>query len=47
MAHSRISGALRVGEVDVELSLETRGPEHRDTIVAGLREAGHAVTTPG
>ncbi|SFM96867.1 threonine dehydratase [Pseudonocardia ammonioxydans] len=47
VAHSRISGALRVGEVDVELSLETRGPEHRDTIVAGLREAGHAVTTPG
>ena len=46
VAHSRISGALSVGEVDVELSLETRGPEHRDTIVAGLRDAGHAVTAP-
>ncbi|BBF99840.1 MULTISPECIES: threonine ammonia-lyase [Pseudonocardia] len=46
VAHSRISGALPVGEVDVELSLETRGPEHRDTIVAGLRAAGHAVTAP-
>ncbi|ANY06047.1 threonine ammonia-lyase [Pseudonocardia sp. HH130630-07] len=46
VAHSRIGGALPVGEVDVELSLETRGPEHRDTIVAALREAGHAVTAP-
>lgn len=46
VAHSRISGALSVGEVDVELSLETRGPEHRDTIVADLRDAGHAVTAP-
>ncbi|MBP2370897.1 threonine ammonia-lyase [Pseudonocardia parietis] len=46
VAHSRISGALSVGEVDVELSLETRGPEHRDTIVAGLRDSGHAVSTP-
>ncbi|MEV1293236.1 threonine ammonia-lyase [Pseudonocardia sp. NPDC049635] len=46
VAHSRISGALPVGEVDVELSLETRGPEHRDTIVAGLRAAGYAVTAP-
>lgn len=44
VAHSRISGALPVGEVDVELSLETRGPEHRDVIVDGLRAAGHAVT---
>ncbi|MFP5068464.1 threonine ammonia-lyase [Pseudonocardia nantongensis] len=46
VAHSRISGALAVGEVDVELSLETRGAEHRDAIVAGLREAGHAVPAP-
>ncbi|MEJ8280433.1 threonine ammonia-lyase [Pseudonocardia spirodelae] len=45
VAHSRISGALAVGEVDVELSLETRGPEHRDAIVADLRAAGHAVAT--
>ncbi|MEQ3551631.1 threonine ammonia-lyase [Pseudonocardia nematodicida] len=43
VAHSRISGALPVGEVDVELSLETRGSEHRDVIVEGLRAAGHAV----
>ncbi len=46
VAHSRIRGALAVGEVDVELSVETRGPEHRDAIVADLREAGHAVATP-
>ncbi|MFP5023060.1 threonine ammonia-lyase [Pseudonocardia phyllosphaerae] len=46
VAHSRIGGALPVGEVDVELSLETRGPEHRDAIVAGLRRAGHTVSVP-
>ncbi|ALE85261.1 threonine ammonia-lyase [Pseudonocardia sp. HH130629-09] len=46
VAHSRISGALAVGEVDVELSVETRGPEHRDAILADLRDAGHAVATP-
>ncbi|TCK24419.1 threonine ammonia-lyase [Pseudonocardia endophytica] len=43
VAHSRIVGALPVGDVDVELSLETRGPDHRDAIVAGLRAAGHTV----
>lgn len=46
VAHSRIRGTLAVGEVDVELSVETRGPEHRDAIVADLREAGHSVATP-
>ncbi len=44
VAHSRIAGALPVGDVDVELSLETRGPDHRDRIVDGLRAAGHTVT---
>ncbi|GAA2812344.1 threonine ammonia-lyase [Saccharopolyspora taberi] len=38
--HSRISGALAVGEVDVEISLETRGPEHRELVVAELGAAG-------
>ncbi len=42
--HSRIAGALPVGDVDVELSLETRGPDHRAAIIEGLRAAGHTVT---
>lgn len=41
--HSRISGALPLGEVDVALSLETRGPEHCATLVGALRTAGHTV----
>jgi threonine dehydratase len=36
--HSRISGALALGEVDVSLKLETRGPEHCVEIRKALRE---------
>jgi threonine dehydratase len=35
--HSRISGALALGEVDVSLKLETRGPEHCAVIRKALR----------
>lgn len=42
--HSRISGALEIGEVDVEVSLETRGPEHSDSVVTALRTEGFVVT---
>lgn len=41
--HSRVSGALALGEVDVEVSLETRGPEHRERVVTSLRAAGFTV----
>ena len=41
--HSRISGALALGEVDVEITLETRGPEHSTSVVDQLTEAGYAV----
>lgn len=41
--HSRISGALALGEVDVEISLETRGPEHREQVVSQLETAGFSV----
>ncbi|RRO15515.1 threonine ammonia-lyase [Saccharopolyspora rhizosphaerae] len=41
--HSRISGALPLGEVEVEVSLETRGQEHREYVVAQLREAGYTI----
>jgi threonine dehydratase len=43
VAHSRISGALPLGEVDVAVSLETRGPEHIAQVVGALRAAGHSV----
>ena len=43
VAHSRISGALQLGEVDVAVSLETRGPEHRTQLVDALQAAGHRV----
>jgi threonine dehydratase len=44
VAHSRISGALPLGEVDVAVSLETRGPEHIADLEAALRAAGHRVS---
>ena len=46
VAHSRISGALHLGEVDVAVSLETRGAEHRAQLVSALQAAGHRVVEP-
>jgi threonine dehydratase len=43
IAHSRISGALPLGEVDVAVSLETRGAQHIDDLVGALWAAGHHV----
>jgi threonine dehydratase len=43
VAHSRISGALPLGDVEVALAMETRGPDHCTEIVEALRAAGHAV----
>ncbi|AOS61632.1 threonine ammonia-lyase [Actinoalloteichus hymeniacidonis] len=40
--HSRISGALALGEVNVALNLETRGPDHRREVVQRLG-AGHPI----
>lgn len=45
--HSRISGALALGEVDVEISLETRGPEHRQGVVDELEAAGFTLVSEG
>ncbi len=42
--HSRVTGALALGEVEVALNLETRGPEHCRAVVDALRHAGHVVT---
>jgi len=41
--HSRISGALALGEVEVSLNLETRGAEHCATVSAELQRAGYIV----
>ncbi|MFC5993882.1 threonine ammonia-lyase [Pseudonocardia hispaniensis] len=42
--HTRISGALSLGDVDVAVSMETRGPDHCRTLIRALREAGHPVS---
>ena len=41
VAHTRITGALELGDVEVALTLETRGPEHPAELLDALREAGH------
>ena len=43
VAHSRITGTLPLGDVEIELTLETRGPEHCTELVDALRGAGHVV----
>jgi threonine dehydratase len=41
--HSRISGTLAIGEVEVALALETRGPEHCVEVTSALQRAGFEV----
>jgi threonine dehydratase len=41
--HSRISGTLAIGEVEIALALETRGPEHCEEVVIELQKAGFEV----
>ena len=41
--HSRISGALALGEVEIALKLETRGPAHCDQVRTELHAAGLTV----
>lgn len=41
--HSRVSGALSLGDVDVAITLETQGPDHSRELVAAVRAAGHVV----
>ncbi|MGQ0776014.1 MAG: threonine ammonia-lyase [Pseudonocardiales bacterium] len=43
VSHSRISGTLALGEVVLALSLETRGPQHCQEVVADLEAAGYAL----
>jgi threonine dehydratase len=43
VAHSRIFEGLPLGDVEVELKLETRGPAHCTDVVDALVGAGHSV----
>ncbi len=43
VVHSRTGGWLAVDEVEVSLTLETRGPTHRDDVLAALENSGYAV----
>ncbi|MEH1123448.1 threonine ammonia-lyase [Micromonospora sp. CPCC 206061] len=42
--HQRVSPRLRLGEVEVALSVETRGPEHAEKLIGLLRASGYEVT---
>jgi threonine dehydratase len=42
--HRRNDPRLRLGEVEIELSVETRGAEHSDRLLTSLRQAGFTVT---
>jgi threonine dehydratase len=44
--HQRTSISLTLDEVEVQVQLETRGPEHADTVLARLREHGYRVDQP-
>ncbi|MEU6645804.1 threonine ammonia-lyase [Saccharomonospora sp. NPDC046836] len=41
--HSRIAGRLAIGEVEIALKLETRGPAHCAEVAAELERAGYTV----
>ncbi|MFB9237286.1 threonine ammonia-lyase [Plantactinospora siamensis] len=45
--HQRHDPHLRLGEVEVALSVETRGAEHSDRLVSALRENGYLVSIAG
>ncbi|NUT36847.1 MAG: threonine ammonia-lyase [Hamadaea sp.] len=44
VAHQRHDAQLRLGEVAVALSVETRGSEHSDRLLTALRSSGYAVS---
>jgi threonine dehydratase len=43
VVHARFSPHLRIGEVEVSLQVETRGPGHADTVISQLRAAGYTL----
>ena len=44
VVHQRQNPHLRLGEVEVALSVETRGSEHSDQVIGALRAMGYVVT---
>jgi threonine dehydratase len=44
VSHERLAPSLRVDEVEVVLQVETRGPEHCESVTEGLRAAGYDLT---
>lgn len=44
VAHRRNDPGLHLGEVEVDLSVETRGAEHSQTLAEALRQAGYAIS---
>jgi threonine dehydratase len=44
VAHSRQNPRLSFGEVEVQLSVETRGPDHSAALIGALRDSGYALT---
>lgn len=39
--HTRHNGNLQISEVELELHIETRGPEHAELVLTKLRDAGY------
>ncbi|MCI2959318.1 threonine ammonia-lyase [Agromyces atrinae] len=39
--HTRHQADLKISEVEIQLSVETRGPEHREHVMQVLRDAGY------
>ena len=44
--HSRVSGALRLGEAEVALDLETRGEDHCTLVLQALQSTGYTILGP-
>jgi threonine dehydratase len=44
VAHSRQNPRLSFGEVEVQLSVETRGPDHSEALIGALRHDGYSLT---
>jgi len=40
--HGRTSAGLGLGEVEVDVTLETRGPAHAEAVLTRLSAAGYA-----
>jgi len=43
VVHERVTADLRVDEAEVNLHLETRGPEHTDSVISQLRKSGYTL----